>query len=121
MVTKNNHFRGKKKHSFYFKQENLNRLLENYIHYEEQTDAIIMAALIHYQFEMIHPFIDGNGRIGRLLTLLFLMDQGVILQPVLSLSKNLMSSSFKYFTSIASVEVYGAYEKWVKYFLQQLH
>ena len=75
----------------------------------------------HYQFEMIHPFIDGNGRIGRLLTLLFLMDRNVIQQPVLSLSKNLMSSSFKYFTSIASVEVYGAYEKWVKYFLQQLH
>ena len=95
--------------------------LENYIHYEEQTDALIMAALIHYQFEMIHPFIDGNGRIGRLLTLLFLMDRGVIQQPVLSLSKKLMSSSFKYFTGIASVEVYGAYEKWVKYFLQQLH
>ena len=95
--------------------------LENYIHYEEQTDALIMAALIHYQFEMIHPFIDGNGRIGRLLTLLFLMDRSVIQQPVLSLSKNLMSSSFKYFTGIASVEVYGAYEKWVKYFLKQLH
>ena len=95
--------------------------LENYIHYEEQTDALIMAALIHYQFEMIHPFIDGNGRIGRLLTLLFLMDRNVIQQPVLSLSKNLMSSSFKYFTSIASVEVSGTYEKWVKYFLQQLH
>lgn len=95
--------------------------LENYIHYEEQTDALIMAALIHYQFEMIHPFIDGNGRIGRLLTLLFLMDRNVIQQPVLSLSKNLMSSSFKYFTGIASVEVSGTYEKWVKYFLQQLH
>ena len=94
--------------------------LENYIHYEEQTDVLIMAALIHYQFEMIHPFIDGNGRIGRLLTLLFLMDRNVIQQPVLSLSKKLMSSSFKYFTNIASVEVYGTYEKWVKYFLQQL-
>lgn len=56
-----------------------------------------------------------------LLTLLFLMDRNVIQQPVLSLSKNLMSSSFKYFTGITSVEVYGAYEKWVKYFLQQLN
>lgn len=95
--------------------------LENYIHYEEETDALIMAALIHYQFEMIHPFIDGNGRIGRLLTMLFLMDRGVIQLPVLSLSKNLMSSSFKYFTNIASVEVYGTYEKCVKYFLRQLN
>ena len=49
------------------------------------------------------------------------MDRNVIQQPVLSLSKNLMSSSFKYFTGIASVEVYVAYEKWVKYFLQQLN
>ena len=58
---------------------------------------------------------------SRLLTLLFLMDRSVIQQPVLSLSKNLMSSSFKYFTGIASVEVSGTYEKWVKYFLKQLH
>ena len=58
---------------------------------------------------------------SRLLTLLFLMDRSVIQQPVLSLSKNLMSSSFKYFTGIASVEVSGTYEKLVKYFLQQLN
>ena len=49
------------------------------------------------------------------------MDRGVIQLPVLSLSKNLMSSSFKYFTNIASVEVYGTYEKCVKYFLRQLN
>lgn len=49
------------------------------------------------------------------------MDRNVIQQPVLLLSKNLMSSSFKYFTGITSVEVSGTYEKWVKYFLQQLN
>ena len=104
----------------YPNKEKVYELLDK-IEGDRLPDALIMAALIHYQVEMIHPFIDGNGRIGRLLTLLFLMDRNVIQQPVLSLSKKLMSSSFKYFTGIASVEVYGAYPKWVKYFLQQLH
>lgn len=94
--------------------------LEKYIHYEEQTDPLIMAALIHYQFEVIHPFIDGNGRMGRLLTMLFLQERGSIQQSALRLSENLLKNSFRYFTGIASVEVSGTYEKWVKFFLKQL-
>lgn len=94
--------------------------LENYINYEEHTDPLIMAALIHYQFEAIHPFIDGNGRMGRLLTLLFLMDRGVISQFSVPLSTKLNLRQFRYFTGLASVEISGTYERWVKFFLEIL-
>jgi Fic family protein len=94
--------------------------LERYINYEERTDPLVMAALIHYQFEVIHPFIDGNGRMGRLLTLLFLIDRGVLSRYSLALSSALNLSQFRYFTGLASVEISGTYEKWVKFFLGEI-
>ncbi|MGI6224585.1 MAG: Fic family protein, partial [Prevotella sp.] len=85
-----------------------------------RTDPLVMAALIHYQFEVIHPFIDGNGRMGRLLTLLFLIDRGVLSRYSLALSSALNLSQFRYFTGLASVEISGTYEKWVKFFLGEI-
>lgn len=60
--------------------------LEKYINADEDTDALIRAALIHYQFETIHPFLDGNGRVGRLLITLFLMEKKVLSTPALYIS-----------------------------------
>lgn len=94
--------------------------LEHYIHYEEQENVFVRAALIHYQFEMIHPFIDGNGRIGRLLNLLFLAEKKVLSQPLLPLSYLLSRNAIRYYRQIQQVNETGAYEDWVHFFLTML-
>lgn len=94
--------------------------LENYINYEESTDPFIMAALIHYQFETIHPFIDGNGRIGRLITQLFLKEKKVMTEPALPLSTYLLKEQARYYTGISSVQLSGTYEKWITFFLKAI-
>ena len=68
--------------------------LERYIHYEESENVFVCAALIHYQFEMIHPFIDGNGRVGRLLNTLFLISQDAVGKPILQLSDRIICFAF---------------------------
>ncbi|MBP7768062.1 MAG: Fic family protein [Prevotella sp.] len=93
--------------------------LELFIHYDDRYHPLIKAALIHLQFEMIHPFIDGNGRVGRLLTQLYLIEQGFA-HDYLPLSDTLFINQFRYLTGLASVEVSGTYEKWVKFFLKTL-
>jgi Fic family protein len=60
--------------------------LEKYIHADDDVNYLIRAALIHYQFETIHPFLDGNGRVGRLLITLFLMEKKVLTTPALYIS-----------------------------------
>lgn len=94
--------------------------LENYINEEDNLDVLIKAALIHYQFEMLHPFIDGNGRLGRLITQLFLIDRGVLEAPLLRQSVFLNRHQFEYFTGLASVEYSGRYEKWIKLYVKAL-
>lgn len=94
--------------------------LEKYINAEDNLDYLIRAALIHYQFETIHPFLDGNGRVGRLLITLFLMEKKVLTTPVLYISYFLKRNRVEYYDRMTEVRDKGNYEQWVKFFLQAL-
>ena len=94
--------------------------LEQYINTPQNYSPFIQAALIHYQFETIHPFIDGNGRIGRLMVMLFLHNIGLLQKPVLSLSSNLRKAEKSYYSGISHVQTVGSYEKWIDFFLHSL-
>lgn len=91
--------------------------LEHYMNEEQETEPLVRAALIHYQFEMIHPFLDGNGRVGRILALLVLKDAGLLPAPILPLSTALLNQSFSYYADLLGVENNGTYEVWVRYFI----
>lgn len=92
--------------------------LEKYINADDDLDVLIRSALIHYQFETIHPFLDGNGRIGRLLITLFLMKKKLLSTPVLYISYFLKKNRIEYYDRLAEVRNKGNYEQWVKFFLQ---
>ena len=85
---------------------------------EDGMDPLIKAALIHYQFETIHPFLDGNGRVGRLLITLFLMSANELSSPVLYLSCFLKLNRIEYYDRMSEVRKAGNYEQWVKFFLR---
>jgi len=83
----------------------------------DDLDVLIRASLIHYQFETIHPFLDGNGRIGRLFVTLFLIEQGVMSVPALYISYFLKRNRVEYFDRMMYVRSDGDFEQWVKFFL----
>ena len=91
---------------------------EKFMNTEDNTDILVKAALLHYQFETIHPFLDGNGRIGRLLITLFLMQNQAISSPLLYLSYYLKSNRIEYYDRMAEVRKSGNYEQWIKFFLR---
>ncbi len=92
--------------------------LEKYIHESGGYDPLVQAALIHYQFETIHPFLDGNGRIGRLLILLYLLDRGMLKKPVIYVSFFLKKNQIEYYDRMSEVRRSGNYEQWVRFFLE---
>ena len=94
--------------------------LEKYINADDRLDGLIRAALIHYQFETVHPFLDGNGRIGRLLITLFLMEKKILTTPALYISYFLKKNRVEYYDRMTEVRSKGNYEQWVKFFLQAL-
>lgn len=94
--------------------------LEKYINIDDDLDALIQAALIHYQFETIHPFLDGNGRVGRLLITLFLMDKGILTTPALYISYFLKKNRVEYYDRMTEVRTKGNYEQWIIFFLQAI-
>jgi Fic family protein len=94
--------------------------LEKYINTDDSLDTLVRAALIHYQFETIHPFLDGNGRVGRLLITLFLMEKNVLSTPALYISYFLKKNRVEYYDRMTEVRAKGNYEQWVRFFLQAL-
>lgn len=92
--------------------------LEKYLNAEDNLDPLIRAALIHYQFETVHPFLDGNGRIGRLLITLFLMQEKILSTPALYISCYLKSNRVEYYDRMTEVRKSGNYEQWITFFLQ---
>ena len=94
--------------------------LEKYMNREDTLDPLIQAALIHYQFETTHPFLDGNGRVGRLLITLFLMEKKILSTPSLYISYFLKMNRVEYYDRMTQVRKTGDYEQWVLFFLQAL-
>ena len=94
--------------------------LEKYMNGEDSLDPLIQAALIHYQFETTHPFLDGNGRVGRLLITLFLMEKKILSAPSLYISYFLKMNPVEYYDRMTQVRKTGDYEQWVLFFLQAL-
>jgi Fic family protein len=90
---------------------------EKYLH-ERKLPPLIQAALLHYQFEAIHPFIDGNGRVGRLMITLFLIERELIPSPLLYLSAFFEAKRGDYFDLLDAVSNRGEWEAWILYFLQ---
>ena len=85
------------------------------------TDALnplVRMAIGHYQFEAIHPFVDGNGRTGRVLNLLYLVDQGLLDIPVLYLSRHIIRNKADYYNGLLAVTTDGAWEPWILYMLR---
>ena len=92
--------------------------LEKYINENNKVVNLIKIALIHYQFETIHPFLDGNGRMGRLLIILFLKEQGLIEYPVLYLSYFFKRNRNKYYELLNNIRIKGEFEEWIKFFMK---
>ena len=90
--------------------------LEKYIHYDEK-DRIVQLAFIHAQFEIIHPFLDGNGRIGRLLIPLFLYEKNILSKPLFYISAYFESDRETYYENLLEITNSGNWIKWIEYFL----
>ncbi len=90
---------------------------ERFLHDAQDVDPLVRMAVAHYQFEAIHPFTDGNGRTGRILNLLFLVEQGLLDLPVLYLSRAIIRSRAEYYRLLRAVTAGGAWEDWILYLL----
>jgi len=91
--------------------------LEKYLNQKDNLPPLIRVGLVHYQFEAIHPFIDGNGRIGRLLIILLLCAWDILPQPLLYLSPYFESNRQAYYDLLLEVSERGAWEEWLNFFL----
>lgn len=109
-------------------EDNLRRKLadwERFCHAREEDaglagdlDPLVRMAAMHYQFEAIHPFTDGNGRTGRILNLLFLVERGLLAKPVLFLSRYILAHRAEYYASLLAVTREQAWERWLLYVLE---
>jgi Fic family protein len=97
----------------------MNELLNDFERslHEPTLRPLVQAAVMHYQFEAIHPFGDGNGRIGRLLLSLFLKHRGLLPQPLLYLSAYFERNRTDYYDGLMRVSTHGDWDRWVRFFL----
>ena len=91
--------------------------LEKFIHYPGQYPPLIHCAMVHAQFETIHPFLDGNGRVGRLLITFMLCRQGILQRPLLYLSHYFKQYKPEYYGSLMDIRDQGNWEGWIRFFL----
>ena len=94
--------------------------LEDFIHAEDDLDPLVKMAIIHYQFEAIHPFFDGNGRTGRIILLLYLKLTGLMDLPALYLSSYIIEHKKAYYTNLRDVTENGNWEDWILYMLDMV-
>ncbi|MBK8185831.1 MAG: Fic family protein [Cellvibrio sp.] len=99
------------------------RLMQNLVNYMNDNslcdaDPLVKMALIHHQFESIHPFYDGNGRTGRILNMLYLVAQGLLDLPILYLSRYLINTKSDYYRQLQAVRETNSWEAWVLYMLE---
>jgi Fic family protein len=92
--------------------------LERFLHAEDDVPPLVKIALAHVQFETIHPFLDGNGRIGRLLITFLLTERGILHKPVLYLSHYFKSRRQEYYDRLQAVRMRGDWEGWLAFFLR---
>ncbi len=91
---------------------------ERYLHTDDDVDPLIRLGVLHYQFEAIHPFTDGNGRTGRVLNLLYLVEKGLLDAPVLYLSRYIIQHKKEYYDGLLAVTTDGAWEPWLLFMIK---
>jgi Fic family protein len=91
---------------------------ERFLHERTELDPLVRMAVAHYQFEAIHPFLDGNGRTGRVLNGLFLIHENLLTLPILYLSRYMMRERANYYRLLLDVTRQGAWEEWIIYLLR---
>lgn len=101
----------------------IERLMDNLVAYINDddlcdADALVKMAIIHHQFESIHPFYDGNGRTGRILNILYLVAKGLLDLPVLYLSRYMIRNKGEYYAQLQAVRETGDWEPWLLYMLE---
>ena len=94
--------------------------LEQFIHADDGLDPLVKMAIIHYQFEAIHPFEDGTGRTGRIINILYLVEQGLLDIPVLFLSRYIIANKSDYYEGLRKVTEEQAWEQWILFMLRAL-
>ncbi len=92
--------------------------LEQFIHSADDIDPLVKMAAVHYQFEAIHPFSDGNGRTGRILNILYLISTGLLDVPVLYLSRYIIENKGEYYEGLRRVTTHGDWENWTLFLLR---
>lgn len=91
---------------------------EHFLHHQEELDPLVCMAVAHYQFEAIHPFSDGNGRTGRVINILYLIQHGLLGLPILYLSRHIIAHKADYYRLLLDVTRHGAWEPWILFMLQ---
>ncbi len=90
---------------------------EQFLHADDDLDPLVKMAIAHYQFEAIHPFFDGNGRTGRVINILYLIDKGLLELPILYLSRYIINNKAGYYNGLLGVTTNNDWQTWLSYML----
>lgn len=93
---------------------------EQFLHVDDDLDPLVKLAILHYQFEAIHPYFDGNGRTGRIINILFLIEKGLLDLPILYLNRYILSNKTGYYQGLLGVTEHGDWQTWVSYILNAI-